>query len=146
MTMKKHKEYIDTVFQLARAVDPVFRARTAACIVYKNKIISYGYCHNKTHPFQTRYAKNPDAVYFHAEVHAIKNALNVISVDELRRATIYIARMKYDDNGKQIYGLSKPCDGCARCIEEFDLERIVYTANGSEFLVEDHRGAKIHGD
>ena len=140
--MSKDKDYIDQVFQLAKSVDPVFRARTAACVVYKNRIVGYGYCHKKTHPFQTRYAKNPEAIYFHAEVHAIKNALNTIPPDELRHATIYIARMKYNKEGKQVYGISKPCSGCARCIEEFDLNRVVYTCEGSEVAVEDHRGNK----
>ena len=38
----KHYKYIDMLSKLAMAVEPVRQARIAACLVYKNEIISFG--------------------------------------------------------------------------------------------------------
>ena len=47
-------EIFDDTFKLAQAVEPVRGARIAAAVVRKGKVVSYGYCHKKTHPFQAR--------------------------------------------------------------------------------------------
>jgi deoxycytidylate deaminase len=127
MTKNNDYNFINQAFKLAITSDNDFNARVGACIVFKNRIVSYGYNHKKTHPFQTRFAKNSEAIFFHAEVHAIKNALRFISISELAKCSLYIARMKYDKSGKEVFGMSKPCSGCARCIDEFEIKRIVYT-------------------
>ena len=82
----------------------------------------------RTHPFQDKYKKNEHAIFLHAEVHAIRNALNHLRVDDLSKATLYIHRVKRsDDNTRWIQGLAKPCSGCKRAIVQFNLKKVVYS-------------------
>ena len=121
-------EIFQEVFKLAQAVEPVRGARIAASVVHKGKVVSYGYNHKKSHPFQAKFCKNMHAVFFHAEVHAIKNALQIIDVDDLSKCELYIVRAKRDkSNRKWITGLSKPCSGCQKCIDLFELKNIYYS-------------------
>jgi len=114
------------------------RAKMAAAVVLKGKVISTGRNQYKTHPIATEYGKNRDAIFLHAETHAIVNSLNHLDKDDLRKATLYIYRVKRPDNTKSSYvnGLAKPCKGCMRAIAEFDFKRVVYTTdNPEEFAV-----------
>ena len=121
----------EETFKLAQSVEPVRGARIAATIVKKDKIVSFGYNHKKSHPFQAKYCKNKDAIFFHAEIHAIKNALKSIDVDELSKCEIYVVRAKRNMNNKVwITGLSKPCIGCERCIKVFDFKNVYYSEEG----------------
>ena len=129
--MKKVNEGIlHTLAKIAEANDDS-NISFAAAIVYRNKIVSIGFNHNKSHPFQAKYAKNEMAIFLHAEVHAIKNALREIDVDELSKCDIYITRVKRKKAGDKhfIWGLSKPCPGCERAIAEFGLKRTIYTCD-----------------
>ena len=121
-------EIFDETFKLAQEVIPVRGARIAASVVRRGKVVSYGYNHKKSHPFQAKFCKNKDAVFFHAEVHAIKNALQIVDVDDLSKCELYIVRAKRDKNNKRwITGLSKPCSGCQKCINVFELKNIYYS-------------------
>ena len=121
----------DETFKLAKSVEPVRGARIAAAVVRRGKIVSYWYNHKKTHPFQTRFCKNPHAVFFHAEVHAIKNALKSVDVEDLSKCELYIVRAKRNStNKKWITGMSKPCSGCQKCIDLFDLKSVYYSKEG----------------
>ena len=129
--MKKVNEGIlHTLAKIAEANDDS-NIRFAAAVVYRNKIVSIGYNRNKSHPFQAKYAKNPEAIYLHAEVHAIKNALRELSVEELKNTELYISRVKKPAAGDKhfVWGLSKPCAGCARAIAEFGIKRTIYTCD-----------------
>jgi len=112
---------------------PVGKARISACIVYQNEVVSFGINELKSHPLQAKFGKNEDAIYLHAEVSAIKNALRTLTIDNLSKTTLYICRVKYFDQTKQrmIFGLAKPCSGCRRCIRAFDIGRVVYTLDNS---------------
>ena len=124
-------EIQDEIFKLAQSVEPVRGARIAAAVVRRGKVISYGYNHKKTHPFQTRFCKNQHAIFFHAEVHAIKNALKSVDVEDLYKCELYIVRAKRDKtNRKWITGMSKPCSGCQKCIDLFDLKSVYYSIEG----------------
>jgi deoxycytidylate deaminase len=126
--MNMKTEIFQEVFKLAQAVEPVHGARIAASVVRKGKVVSYGFNHKKSHPFQAKFCKNKDAVFFHAEVHAIKNALQIIDIDDLSKCELYIVRAKRDKNNKKwITGLSKPCSGCQKCIDVFELKNIYYS-------------------
>ena len=126
--MNMKTEIFQEVFKLAQAVEPVSGARIAASVVHKGKVVSYGFNHKKSHPFQAKFCKNKDAVFFHAEVHAIKNALQIIDIDDLSKCELYIVRAKRDKNNKKwITGLSKPCSGCQKCIDVFELKNIYYS-------------------
>jgi deoxycytidylate deaminase len=121
-------EIFQEVFKLAQSVAPVRGARIAAAVVRKEKIVCFGYNHKKSHPFQAKFCKNTHAVFFHAEVHAIKNALSSVDVDDLSKCELYIVRAKRDKlNRKWITGLSKPCTGCQKCIDLFDLKNVHYS-------------------
>ena len=124
-------EIFNETFKLAQSVEPVRGARIAAAVVRRGKVISYGYNHKKSHPFQTRFCKNRHAVFFHAEVHAIKNALKSVDVEDLSKCELYIVRAKRDKaNRKWITGMSKPCSGCQKCIDLFDLKSVYYSIEG----------------
>ena len=116
-------------FKLAQSVVPVKSSRIAASVVYRSKVVAYGYNHKKSHPFQAKFCKNKDAVFFHAEVHAIKNSLRIIGVDDLAKCDLYIVRAKRENSSQKTWvtGLAKPCSGCQKCIEDFDLKNIYYS-------------------
>ena len=122
-------EIFNETFKLAQSIVPVRSARIAASVVCRGKVVAYGYNHKKSHPFQAKFCKNKDAVFFHAEVHAIKNALRVIDVDDLSKCDLYIVRAKRENNRnrKWITGLAKPCSGCQKCIDAFELKNIYYS-------------------
>lgn len=110
------------------------RAKIAAAVVIKNNIISTGRNQYKTHPMQSQYAKNPDAIFLHAEISAISNSLNHVSKRDLERATLYIYRVKREEEHSKSWttGLAKPCRGCMGAILEFGFRRTVYTTNNPE--------------
>jgi len=125
---------INNLFRLAQDIDPVKSSRLAACIVYKNTVMGYGFSQMKSHPFQAGFAKNEHAIFLHAETDAIKNALKRMTTEELSRSTLYIARAKRDDDNRNwIYGLAKPCAGCTRAIATFDIQQVVYTLDGEDY-------------
>lgn len=138
----KTEKYINTAFEIAKATDPVRGSRIGAVLVRKNRIIGVGFNHLKSHPMQKEFGKNDEAIYFHAEVHAIKNALSSVDVDDLARSTLYIARAKKGDASGQHkhwhYGKSHPCVGCASCINQFGISRVVYTDEGNEIVEYDN--------
>lgn len=135
----KHSRYINMLSKLAADVvtPAVNNARLAACIVYKNDVVSFGVNEMKSHPFQARYGKNKDAVFLHAETSAIKNALKYISLHDLERCTLYISRVKFDDatKTKLIFGTAKPCPGCFRCINTFNIKKVYYTLDNQQYTM-----------
>lgn len=127
--MKINKSVVNTLALVAEANDDYPRARLAAAIVKNNKIISIGRNRNKTDPLQAKFGKNSDAIFLHAEVHAIKNALRHVSVDDLKHTDLYICRVKKARKQTDPYewAMSKPCEGCSRAIAEFGIRRVIYT-------------------
>ena len=101
----------------------------SAALVYRNKIISYGVNHMKSHPFQRKYSRNSESIYWHAETLAIYNADKKLNFDKFNKATLYIARMKYDSTEKLnfIAGLAAPCEGCLSCIKDYGIGKVIYT-------------------
>ena len=130
MTKSKDMHYINIGVKIAETVEPVASAKIAALLVHKNEVIGVGYCNDKSHPFQKRFGKNSDSIFFHAEIHAIHHALNHYSEEELQnmKTTLYVCRVKYPpERGEYRLGLSRPCKGCTRAIEHFKINRVVYT-------------------
>lgn len=125
----KDDRYLSTLARLAMTVEPVRKARLAACLVRRNEIISFGTNQLKTHPIQAKYSKNPESIYLHAEVDCIKNALRLIDAEMLRSCTLYVCRVKYSGSSKQnmLYGMAKPCKGCQMAIDAFQIKRVVYS-------------------
>ena len=135
MKQKKHNHFLNLLTEMAKVVEPVAHSRHAACIVYKNEISSFGINQRKSHPFQQQYSKNNDAIYLHAEIDAIKNALRKINQKQLSKSTMYVIRIKHNEKKQMVWGNSKPCIGCARAIAEFDIKNVIYTAEKAQFLL-----------
>lgn len=121
-----HNHYMSVVEKLAISTEGVRNVRMSACVVYKNKIASFGVNKFKSHPFQLRFSKMNDCIYIHAETDAIKNAIKVLDVGELRKSTLYICRIK-KISGVDVWGLAKPCVGCKRAIAVFEIKNVYYS-------------------
>lgn len=135
--MKKVNEGILHTLSKVAAANPGQREKLAAAVVCRNKIISIGINSMKSHPMAAKYGKNEHAVYLHAEVAAIKNALREIDVDDFSKCDIYITRVKKEApfTKKFVWGLAKPCVGCERAIAEFGLKRTIYTCDDGDYEV-----------
>lgn len=127
-TPSKTEKIINELFLLARDKEPVARAKVVAALVYKGKIISYGFNQYRTSWVQRRFKKNPDAQYLHAEVDAIKNAMKNVEGSVISSASLYIVRSR-KIGGKNVFGTAKPCSGCADCIDWFDIKKVFYTTD-----------------
>lgn len=133
----KHDKYLNILEKVAMASEPVFRQRLAALLVYKNEVIAIGINKTKSHPFQRKYAKHDDAIYLHAEVDCIKNALRQYDEDIIAKSTMYVLRMKHPENKPKTFmrGLAKPCEGCQRAIAAYDIKHVYYTTDeGFDYL------------
>jgi tRNA(Arg) A34 adenosine deaminase TadA len=84
---------------------------------------AYGWNSKKSDPLAAKYGRHPDAIYPHAELAAIKNALRVMEPEELHSCTMYIARVL--KNGET--ALAKPCTGCQRALLEFGIGNVEWT-------------------
>jgi cytidine deaminase len=129
----------NVVEKIAKSMEPVFQARVAAALVYKNDILSIGVNKKKSHPFQKKYSTHPDAIYLHAETDAIYNAIkDGHSLKTIADSELVICRMKWGDGSKQAFtqGLARPCPGCYKAIVTFDIKAVHYTLeeNGYETL------------
>ena len=133
-----HDRMITQLSNIAQDVDGIGSARLAAAVVYKRDIVSIGVNKRKSHPFQKKYGKNQDAIFLHAEILAIHNALKKISPEELAKSSLYVCRMRYTDQKRSSmeYGLACPCDGCKKAIAAFDIKEVYYTKDveGIDFL------------
>lgn len=105
------------------------RAKLAACLVIRNEIISVGFNSYKTHPLQKKFAKNIEAIFKHAEVDCIINALRHVEQEELAKATLYVYRVKKltKDNNFWSDGYAEPCIGCKSAIEYFKIKKAVFS-------------------
>lgn len=129
--MKINYNLLNILSKIAAANDEYPRARLAAGLVKNNKVLSIGINRNKTDPLQAKYGKNSEAIFLHAEIHAIKNALKEYNIEDLDGATMYVCRVKRPSelSKKWVWGLAKPCEGCSRAIAEFGIKNVIYTTN-----------------
>ena len=128
MNVVKH---IETLKVIAEDLEPVSNARLAAMVIHKGKIVSIGVNQHKSHPFAAEYSKNPEAIFLHAETDAIYKAKKKLTSSELRKATLIVVRVK--TSGKDtVFGLSKPCEGCTKCIQDHEIGTVIYTENSNK--------------
>lgn len=126
-------KYFNFLSKVAYTVEPVRRARLAACLVYKNEIISVGYNQKKSHPFQKHFGKNEEAIFLHAETAAIVNAIKTHDLETIKKSSMYVLRLK--KVGKSpilVQGLAKPCIGCQRALAQFDISDVYYTTDETD--------------
>jgi tRNA(Arg) A34 adenosine deaminase TadA len=126
----RHNKIIQTLGKVAEDVLPVGRVKISAAIVIKNEIISIGTNKMKSHPLQAKFGRNYQAIYIHAEIDAIAKALRRLDARRLTSATLYVARIKVDNTGKAMWGLARPCSGCAGAIESFGIKQVIWTDDG----------------
>ena len=118
---------ISLLCTIAEDVIPVGHAKIAAAIVYKKEIISIGVCSYQTHPLQKHYARNSESIYLHAEIDAIIKAKrhNI----PLSKCDLYVARVKRPSPFSTMFitGLARPCEGCWKAIQEYNIRNVIYT-------------------
>ena len=125
-----HMKHLSLLEKIAETVDPVRSSRHASAIVLKNDIISISTNRIKSHPFQSRFARNPEAIFMHAEVGAIHKALKKISLKDLEKSSLYVLRVKrFNINSDFIWGNSRPCSGCSMCLAEFGIKNVIYSTS-----------------
>lgn len=106
------------------------RFKIAAGIVYKKHLIATGINSYKTHPLMMpSNGYREGQIFLHAEVDAIRNALRLITQDQLKYCELRIIRVKRHSKTSQkwTYGLSKPCPGCTRVIANFGITRVKWS-------------------
>lgn len=132
--MKIKTNILHLLSKIAASNDEYPRAKLAAAIVKGNKILSVGINRLKSDPLQAKYGRNKDAIFLHAEIHAIKNALKEYHPDDIKNSTLYICRVKHpnEKNKNFVWGLAKPCSGCFKAIVEFGIKNIVYSTDEHE--------------
>lgn len=133
----RHVRYLTELADLATRTQPVANARFASSIVIGNEVISTGINQLKSHPFQAKYSKNQDSIFFHSEIAAINKALKFVEPDDLKKAILYIARVKWANQYKEkfIWGLARPCFGCSKAIGYFGIKKVIFTTNEQSFDV-----------
>lgn len=135
---RKEERHMRLVTREALNTDYVAGARVAALVVLGDEVISTGYNLKKTNPFAARFSKNQEAIFLHAETHAIRKALNLISQSRLRKSTLYVARVRklqIDGRSKvksDVFGSARPCQGCMGAIEDFGIKKVFFSLNGTE--------------
>jgi deoxycytidylate deaminase len=123
-----YDKHINMLFKYAETIEePVRCFRLAAGIVYKNSLISTGVNSYKTDPFQARFGRSEHAIHLHAEVSAIKNSLRFLNINDFKKASLIVVRVKKNSlTGKFVRAMSKPCIGCQKCIVEFGIRNVIY--------------------
>ena len=120
-----------------------WQARIAAGIWIKNEMVALGWNQARTSPFQAKYGRNEEAIFIHAETHALRQALRRFDQDELRRArtTMFIVRAKkmkvYKNLRQWCWGLAKPCPGCAGAIADFGISRVIYSLDEDKMAAQE---------
>jgi tRNA(Arg) A34 adenosine deaminase TadA len=128
-SQKRHDRIMQLLVRAALDNAPDEGSKHAAAIVYKNEIISIGWNEYKSHPFQVQFSREEEKYFLHAEVSAIRKSLNHLSTDELKKSSLYVARVMKDGS----WGFSCPCDGCKMAIAAFDIKKVIYTDSASSY-------------
>lgn len=112
------------------------RFKLSAGVVYKRKLIATGVNSYKTHPLMLGPGYRRGQIHLHAEVDAIKNALRLVTQDDLTKCDLYIVRVKRPDIHSKhwVHGLAKPCEGCQMTIATFGLRNVLYTTDEHDRL------------
>ena len=114
------------------------RQKVGCVLIFKNKIVAFGYNSKKTYPIQKKYNffrnfsradKTTNNGMIHAEMMCLQKTkyLNL----NWEEVSLYVARTKVD--GTQ--GLAKPCKACQKAIKERGIGTIYYSLENSGFDV-----------
>lgn len=112
--------------QLAEDTPKFANARLGAILTVRQHVVALGTNYNpKSHPIAKIFGKNNDAIYPHAELSCILNAVRR-DFDDWHKATLWVARVVMI-NGVFQTALARPCDGCWRAIEHYGIGKVVWT-------------------
>lgn len=93
---------------------------TALAYNKRGKLLAIGRnSYTRTHPLQGHYGKKsgkPNAVYLHAELHALLKA---------REPVYKLIVLRYNKDGSP--ALAKPCPACQLAIKDFSVKVVVHT-------------------
>ena len=122
---------VDTLRRMAEDVAPIQSARIAAAVVLNGETVSFGTNQMRSHPFQAKYGKNEQAIFWHAETNAVFNALRRIKPTDLVNAELYVVRVKRPSCRSKsfIFGLASPCEGCQRCMTDHKMKHVYFSTN-----------------
>jgi len=129
----KHSKFLDNLQDYCFKGD--MKTYLAAAVVHRGKVIARGNNQKKSHPIQQQFAKNPEAIFLHAEVDALYKASRILTPSELAKATLYIARKKHPGprTNEVVWALSKPCDGCQKAIKYYNIKEVVYSTDNGNY-------------
>lgn len=142
MLANRDRRIMQFIRRQAIDVEKFSNARIAAGIAIKGQLISTGRNSGRTHPFQKQFSKNNHAIFLHAETCAISNSLNHVAKEDLKKATLFIHRVKLPnkDSTEYVDGLAKPCSGCMSAIAAFGIRRVIYsTEENGEYVILDRK-------
>jgi tRNA(Arg) A34 adenosine deaminase TadA len=97
--------------------------KMAAIIVKRKRVLGRGFNSRRSHPMQKLFSKREVKIALHAEIAAIVDALRTNTEEELKGATIYVARVL--KNGSR--AKAKPCEICQRAIKTYGIEAVFWT-------------------
>jgi tRNA(Arg) A34 adenosine deaminase TadA len=123
----KNEKIFKILKSLAVSNVGISSSKHAACIMHRGDIVSFGINQLKSHPFQAKFAKHPEAIYLHAEIHAIYNALKTLDVNDLSKCSLYVLRVTKNNS----VDTSCPCEGCMMAINTFNIKNVFYTAKSN---------------
>jgi tRNA(Arg) A34 adenosine deaminase TadA len=108
-------------------------SKMSALVVSGSRILGVGWNQHKTHPMQSRFCRNPDSIFKHAEIDAIADAVR--RVGDVSGTTLYVYRVKKRGRRQSewIDGLAEPCSGCMEAIDHYGIRRVVYSTDDGEF-------------
>jgi len=122
-----HKRRLDMLFNLACDIEPQHKARIIAAIYYGKQRLCVARNRVRTDPFHYSFSQSEHRIHLHAETSAIKQAIQLVGLDKLERCVLYVARAKRGLDGQFQFGLVRPCIGCQRAIQEFNIRECWYT-------------------
>lgn len=109
-------KYFDLAKKVSRKSDHR-NYHIGAVIVKKNKILSFGFNREKTHPKSLQPFQ-----HLHAEIDAIIG----VEYEDLQGSTIYVFR----ENKQGQLAMSKPCMFCQAAIKQARIKNLCYTVYG----------------
>jgi deoxycytidylate deaminase len=113
---KKHQIFLDKAAEIAKF--STMQQKHGAVVVYKNKIIAYGF------NYMTHYLNDNNSI--HAEVAAISQVFkNKTILEECDIYVVRIATARFNNCLK----LSKPCEKCTKFIKKYNIRCTYYSTN-----------------
>lgn len=114
---RKQRERLDLAVRAAEASE-VTQHRHGAVVVKGGRVLSIGLNKWRNQGMPTTDEYNP-YLTVHAEIDALSR------VKDARGTTLYIAQVNRQGEEK----MSRPCDNCAKAIQEAGVKAVVYTVN-----------------